>query len=346
MKRGFIALVLFIIFFVTACQPGGNVIKNGPLKIKTLELPVWIAPGSATYKLDIAGGVPPYSFALSLGQLPEGFYLGPDGTIGGLARLPPYTSTSLSPAFTIIVRDSAGNFAQATYTIKIVETGLEILPSLPVTCHEKVECDVLLATAQGGSEPYYYQSDSFMEGAPPMGTAVGPNGHLTGTPSKAGEYTIGICVVDKIAHSKCGHVTVKVEKSVKIEGTWVGGYTETENSQYCVSRNKGSLRFAIKSKGDSFSGSVADQGTTVGKSLSGDASCGGQDYRLSGTVSGSVVGDIVSGNIRLANSEVAYLIPFTATMTEDVMTGSYSGKGVFDGGSSRVSGSFKLTKQS
>src|SRR3989338_10515108 len=75
------------------------------------------------------------------------------------------------------------------------------------------QCDInLIAQVTGGTPPYHFQSDTFRNGAPPMVMIVDVNGVLTGTPSKAGQYAFGVCVVDVVSVSKCGQTQVFVEE--------------------------------------------------------------------------------------------------------------------------------------
>ena len=353
MEKWFVTFILMLALLLNACQPVAPEVKqdssaNTALQINTKELPIWKAPGAATYKLDVTGGVPPYSFSLAPGsQFPQGFNLGPDGTIGGLARLPEGTSKSESPPFTIMVKDSAGNEAQASFTIRLVEENTVQIITTPATCLLNKDCDDQIATASGGNPPYSFQSDSFLEGAPPLGTSVDINGHLTGRPSKEGEYVVGVCVKDIIGNQRCGKATVTVEKGIKLAGTWSGHYGETETSEYCSTSNSGQLTFSITESDGTFSGTADDTGVSSTSSTNGDASCEGGSYHLSGTVSGTIVGDTLTGTMHVSNADLSYELPFTATLTENTMTGSYSGTGSFEGGSSHVSaGSFKLDKKS
>lgn len=349
MKGRLLTVIIGILILLTACTTEQSSVSSpaspsGPLQIRTQQLPIWEAPGSATYKLDIAGGVPPYSFSAS--ALPQGFNIGPDGTIGGMARLPEGTSHSESPPFTIIVTDSAGTTTQASFTIRIIEKNTIQIITTPVTCILDQQCDEQIATADGGNPPYSFQSDSFMEGAPPFGTQVDINGHLTGKPSKAGEYTVGVCVKDTIGNQRCGKAAVTVEKGIQLTGTWSGHYGETETSDYCTTSNSGTLTISVTESDGAFSGTVDDTGTASAGQSSEGASCEGGAFHLSGTVEGTIVGDTLSGTMQVSNSDSHYELPFTATLTTDTMTGSYSGTGAFDGGSSRISaGSFKLTKK-
>lgn len=78
------------------------------------------------------------------------------------------------------------------------------------TCTVNQDCEILIATATGGSPPYTFQSDTFRNGAPPMGMIVDLNGYLTGTPTSEGTYNVGVCVVDLVAKSSCDQATVTV----------------------------------------------------------------------------------------------------------------------------------------
>ncbi|MBI4144852.1 hypothetical protein HY493_01440 [Candidatus Woesearchaeota archaeon] len=342
MKGGLLVVLVAALVFIAAC--GGQGATGGALQIRTTELPQWEAPGAATYKLDVVGGVPPYTFS---GTLPDGFNLGPDGTIGGMARLSPGTSKSESPPFTITVTDSAGAQAQVSLTIRLIAANTLQLITVPATCILDQQCDEEIATASGGNPPYGFQSDTFREGAPPFGTIIDINGHIVGKPSRAGEYTMGVCVTDKLRYQQCGHVVVTVEEGIQLEGTWIGAYGETETSEYCITSNEGTLTLALTEKDGAFSGTVDDSGVSSATSQSSsDVYCEGGSYHLSGTVSGTIEGDTLSGAMRVSDADLSYELPFTATLTTDTMTGSYSGIGTFEGGSSQISaGSFRLTKK-
>ncbi len=342
MNIRYLAFLSMIVIAVIACS-SGQTATGGALQIKTTALPAWEAPGSATYKLIIAGGTPPYSFSITSGQLPQGFNLGSDGTIGGLARLDPGTTKSESPSFTVTVKDSAGHSADASYTIKIVETNTLQIITTPATCTVKQKCDVQIATASGGNPPYGFQSDTFMNGAPPLGTIVGTNGHLTGTPNKEGEYTVGVCATDSQAYQKCGTADITVQKGTT-EETWAGPYTEVETSPNCVADDAGTLTFTFNESHGDFSGTVFDNGS----STSSDPDCADEAYASDGTISGSITGDTLTGTMYFTDQEMSYVIPFTATIADDVMTGNYAGTITVNGGSfaSITGGSFTLNKQS
>lgn len=327
-------LTITLIVFLSGCIQ--------VLEINTKELPVWEAPGSATFKLNVTGGVPPYSFSLASGsQFPEGFVLGPDGTIGGLARLPHGTPNSISPPFTIIAKDSMGTEAKATYTIRLVaKNTLQIIPT-PVICVVDQNCNEQIATASDGYPPYSFLSDSFREGAPPMGTIIEINGHLIGTPSTVGEYTVGVCAKDTLGYQRCGKAVVTVRETVSLEGTWVGEYQETETSECCKLRNSGILTLKIEVDEDGkFHGSLNDEGTSEVLKDS-DPECVGGSYQKHGEIKGSVKGDGLVGTLLPEN----YKLSFIAVFADSTMIGKYSGEKAGEGESIKVLGIFKLYKK-
>ncbi|MEK6886949.1 MAG: hypothetical protein AABW88_03885 [Nanoarchaeota archaeon] len=336
MKRVF----LVIAFLLISCTQQ-QVKTDGSLQINTKELPNWLSGGTATFKILVTGGTPPYAFSLS-GNLPNGFNLGPDGTIGGGGSLPAGTSKKTFPPFILVVTDSKGDKAEKSFAVTIIGPSISIHTQL-ATCIVKQKCDELIATAEKGNPPYSFQSDSFAEGAPPMGMIVDVNGHILGTASKEGDYSVGVCVKDTNGNSKCGHAQVKVQAGAAVEGDWNGPYGGIEISGPCTTSNDGMFTFSLTETEESFSGSLIDEGNSVSRT----EQCSGGSYRLSGKISGTISGNTLNGIMTESGSGMSYKSPFTATLDGDTMVGSYSGTGKFsDGGSSEVSGNFNLKKQS
>jgi hypothetical protein len=100
----------------------------------------------------------------------------------------------------------------ATTTTTISPSTLAINPIDGAECTVDEYCDIPVAEATGGQEPYSYQSDSYAAGAPPMGMIVDLNGRLTGTPKRAGEYDVGVCVADATRLSKCTQAKVSIKE--------------------------------------------------------------------------------------------------------------------------------------
>jgi hypothetical protein len=109
-------------------------------------------------------------------------------------------------------------------------------------------CDIPIAEATGGQEPYSYQSDSFATGAPPMGTIVDLNGHLTGTPTRSGEYGFGVCVADATRTSKCTQTSATVNENTPPEpqaSVKIDSYTCT----YKYTDNYGDRHYELSASG-------------------------------------------------------------------------------------------------
>jgi Divergent InlB B-repeat domain len=82
------------------------------------------------------------------------------------------------------------------------------------TCFVNTACTVAVASnPAGGTPPYYFSSDTFANGVPPLGMAVGLlSGVLTGTLTVPGTYSFGVCVVDLVGNSTCKQVSVTVNQ--------------------------------------------------------------------------------------------------------------------------------------
>ncbi|MFH0713592.1 MAG: hypothetical protein V1722_03540 [Candidatus Micrarchaeota archaeon] len=93
------------------------------------------------------------------------------------------------------------------------ELNITAISNAQCVVHEP--CEVQVARATGGTPPYTFVSDSFATGATPIGTIVNMNGSLTGTPSREGTYSFGICVKDLTSTSKCTQTQVTVNSATQ-----------------------------------------------------------------------------------------------------------------------------------
>jgi hypothetical protein len=187
------------------------------LNVKNAELPRWKSGAYGSYELAPGGGTPPYHCRLKDGShMPEGFTLSDGCTISGRAPpLPSGTTKTVSPPFTVAVTDSGNPPSSLRLQFSVVTvTNLPELVSLsPARCRVDRECIVRVADAVGGAPPYTFQSDTFANGAPPMGLIVDLSGFLRGNARTEGEYDFGICVKDSVGSSSCGMASVIVEEA-------------------------------------------------------------------------------------------------------------------------------------
>ena len=114
---------LLISFLLSACAPQGSdtpTVGGDGLQITTKSLPVWTAGISGDYNLEATGGTAPYTWKLAPNhQMPNGFTLSEEGVIVG--NPPANSPMSISAPFRVIITDSEGNTAEASYSITIAE---------------------------------------------------------------------------------------------------------------------------------------------------------------------------------------------------------------------------------
>jgi hypothetical protein len=71
-------------------------------------------------------------------------------------------------------------------------------------------CQATATNPVGGHGPYHFQLDT-MDGFPPMGLVLHPNGLLTGVPKAAGTMRFRVCAVDLDAYQNCQPVELTVQ---------------------------------------------------------------------------------------------------------------------------------------
>jgi hypothetical protein len=81
----------------------------------TTPLPFGVSNRYQVFAFAAAGGVAPYTWALSAGALPQGLNLSTTGVLSGI----PTTTTPTMASFTIQVRDAAGQTATKSFTMAI-----------------------------------------------------------------------------------------------------------------------------------------------------------------------------------------------------------------------------------
>lgn len=176
----------------------------------TTTLPAWYSGKSGSATLQASGGTPPYSCALKTGSPPSGIGLATTCIVSGTAPvLAAGTTMSISPPFTVTITDAAGAHVDLELRVTIL-VGKPVLTLMSGTLTANQSGSTEIASATGGTPKYSFRSDSFVTGAPPIGTFVDGAGFLTGTPQSAGTFTFGVCVVDSIGAYDCGMASVTV----------------------------------------------------------------------------------------------------------------------------------------
>ena len=139
------------------------------------------------HQFRVRGGNPPYTFTVA-GKLPPGLALGTNGWLTG--------SPTATGSWQFYVEGSyvygfnPPIYSQRRFTLDVL-TGLAIRnPSLR-TATQRVPYEASL-TASGGGSPAW----SIKKGRLPPGLALARSGHISGVPTKTGDYTVTVVVSD------------------------------------------------------------------------------------------------------------------------------------------------------
>ncbi|MBI4548082.1 MAG: putative Ig domain-containing protein [Ignavibacteriae bacterium] len=141
---------------------------------------------SYSQTITASGGTSPYSFAVTLGSLPDGLTLSSTGVLSGIP-------TSVGGfGFTITATDNQGCTESKSYTLSIDCPPITVKPfSLPNGVAGTVYNQLI--TASGGTEPYTFTISS---GVLPSGLSLSSSGTLSGTPSAIGDFSFTVTVTD------------------------------------------------------------------------------------------------------------------------------------------------------
>ncbi|MBI4015444.1 MAG: hypothetical protein HY362_01870 [Candidatus Aenigmarchaeota archaeon] len=165
---------------------------------------VWVANSFNSYHLFSKGGKPPYTWTVKEGSaIPNGFTLGESGVLSGTApALDRGTTSKITPPFTVVVTDSTGEIHEIEIRI-IIRGQAPVITTSTVTCVENEKCNANIASATGGTKPYYFRFGSFRSSTPPFGMGLSFDGSVIGESTTAGTYVFEVCVVDSVGESDC-----------------------------------------------------------------------------------------------------------------------------------------------
>ncbi|MCI0389942.1 MAG: putative Ig domain-containing protein [Acidobacteria bacterium] len=152
------------------------------------SLPSGASGTSYQQQITVSGGAGPYQFALAGGALPPGLSLTTNGLLSGTPTTPG------TYQFTLSATDlSSGCSGSRAYTITITApcSTLTIDPPTLPDGKKGAPYSVTL-TGIGGVAPYKFG----VNGKLPAGLSLNPNGVLSGTPTKAGNFSFTLLVSD------------------------------------------------------------------------------------------------------------------------------------------------------
>ena len=159
----------------------------GPLNITTSELPPADIVSGFDTRIQITGGVYPYTYNVAYGALPPGIVI--DLVTGYLTGTPMALGTY---TFSIGVTDSQSAYAEREFTIEVTEP-LTITSTSPLPSATKTSNYFYSIQATGGTLPYTFVQTT---GTLPVGLTLSSTGNLSGTPPATGTYDFTVEVTD------------------------------------------------------------------------------------------------------------------------------------------------------
>jgi large repetitive protein len=125
-------------------------------------------------KFTASGGSAPYTFSVSLGALPPGLKLAPDGTLSGVA--------TTADVYNFTVQAMAGNLGSGSRAYSITVSGacptITVNPTNPTLPPGRINNPYMVTfTATGGTAPYTF---SVVAGTLLTGLTLTPAGVLSG----------------------------------------------------------------------------------------------------------------------------------------------------------------------
>jgi len=139
-----------------------------------------------TQSFTAVGGLSPYTWTVSDGDVPPGLTMSSGGTLSGVP-----SAASGNFNFTVTATDANGDPTSKSYALRMAVAHILLYPA---GLNQGVvgEPYIETFTADGGIAPYSYS----VQGSVPPGLELNPTGVLQGTPTRAGEFTFTVAVKD------------------------------------------------------------------------------------------------------------------------------------------------------
>ncbi|MDP2896332.1 MAG: putative Ig domain-containing protein [bacterium] len=162
------------------------------LVITTNSLADGVEGSAYSQSLSAAGGIPPYTWQLSAGALPDGLSLGASGIISGI----PGNDAIGTASFTVRVSDSQSQPAtdERALSITVHPSGSLVITTAGSLPDGKVgQIYNASLAASGGKLPYVWSLDG---GSLPQGLNLSADGTISGTPALHGDSQFTLRVTD------------------------------------------------------------------------------------------------------------------------------------------------------
>ena len=249
-----LATCSLLLLFALSCATGHPPTPVLPLVIGPAALPAAVinVPYSAT--LTSAGGMGPFTWAMSSGTLPPGLTLSPAGVISG-------TPTVLgTTTFKVQVTDSQTPIAAVDIATKsiTVNRALAVSTTSLTSGSEGVPYTASLS-ATGGVPPYTW---SITSGTLPAGLTLSASGFISGTPTtqESQTFTVQVSDSESPAATASAPLTLTINgPTSRLNGTYVFSFSGYKNGNLVVQAG----RFTSDGQGNITNG-LMDSNSVVG----------------------------------------------------------------------------------
>ncbi len=193
-------------------------VNPGALGLNTSSLATGTVGQTYSAALAATGGVAPYTWSISSGSLPAGLSLNP--ATGAITGSPTAAGSS---TVGVTVTDSstpASATATQTFTLVIVKSGQLAVSTASLPAGVVNQAYSAPLAAAGGTGPYTWTASGV-----PAGIAVNPStGVISGTPTRAGAFTMTVKVTDssKPTQAATAKVALTVNAAPKISTSSLG----------------------------------------------------------------------------------------------------------------------------
>ena len=220
-----------LLTFLLGCY--GKVPANGPAALNFAETKLTDGAVAEPYKqvVVVVGGVPPYTYSISSGALPDGLSMDTSGVISGTP------TTSGDSSFTVKVVDSQS--PTQAYNTQLFTLTINPKLALPATTFPNAIVGIPYSasiTASGGIPPYGYtlapvSDPKSCQGSDclPAGLTFNSDGTMTGTPTgPPGVAMPTLQVNDQGAATSTAQITINVMG--KLQGSFAFSFNGYDNS--------------------------------------------------------------------------------------------------------------------